>query len=263
MPLPEGAQAAGSDESLFGDLKGPAAKPGAPQLVGKHRFWRVEGEPRAVISFIEAHPPAGSAVTVRGSSGRSAGPPPRSLHGPALARWVRQHSVTTSWDATFSFKAQREQLAMVWLSVTVAAAKGGGSEIRADALVVWRLPRPPAEHMPRNIRAITVKVDDPRMHLRFTREVGRPGKVRAIVAMIEGLQRPEGGARSCPAEHGTAPVIDLHFQAQTGGPPPVRVQIDGNGCGSVSFRRGDRQEPVLGEAYEAIERLHHILDRPV
>lgn len=263
VPLPEGARTAGSDESVLGNLQGPAAWPATPQLVGKHRFWRVAGQPQAVISSIEDHPPAGSTITTHGSSGKSAGPPPRSLHGRALGRWVRQHTVTTSWDATFAFNAQRERLAMVWLSVTVAAAKGGGSEIRADALVVWRRPRPAAEHIPRSVREITLQVNDPRRHLRFTRQVGSPRKVRAIVAVIEGLQQPEAGARSCPVENGKAPVIDLLFRERKGGPPLVRVHIDGNGCGSVAFHRGTRQQPALGEAWEAIKQLHRVLGRTV
>lgn len=41
-----------------------------------------------------------------------------------------EHSVTSEWDTTFAFAPSKERLAMVWLSVSVAAANGGGSEIR-------------------------------------------------------------------------------------------------------------------------------------
>lgn len=172
VPLPEGAKRVSSDESVDAGLKGPATKPATPHLLDKHRYWHVDGQGEAVISWIEEHPPAGSKIALRGSSGKPTGQPPRSLHGPALAEWVRQHTVTTGWDTTFAFPEQRERLATVWLSVSVAAAKGGGSEIRADALVVPRRPRPAAEHIPRRVGEVTVKVNDPRRHLRFTRQIG-------------------------------------------------------------------------------------------
>ncbi len=260
-PLPEGAERAGSDESVFSSLTGPASAPQrTPQLVAAHRFWRVQGKPEAVISWIDGHPPANSKIIIRGFSGKSTARPPRSLSGRARREYARAHSVTTSWDATFAFPPRRERLATVWLSVTVAAAKHGGSEVRADALVVWRRVRPASEHIPSDVKEVSVKVRDPRKHINSLRHIGSPGALAPIVAVIEELQRPEGGASSCPADNGREQVITLMFRRRDGAPPVVRVRIDDNGCGSVRFFKGGREEPDLGEPSQATRRLHAILD---
>ncbi len=260
--LPAGAKRVSADESVRSNLTGPASSPQhTAQLVGMHHFWRVREEPEAVVSWVEEHPPEGAKIITRGTSGKVSQPPPHSLRGQALRRWVREHTVTTEWDLTFAFPPVAERLATVWLSVSVAPRKGGGSAVRADAIVVWRQPRPAAEHIPSSVHAVRVHVSEPRKRVRFTLQIAGAKRLKAIIAVVEALQRPEGGASSCPADRGTEPVIELLFSHAVSTPPLVEVRIDDNGCGSVAFSREGRTLPPLGEAYEAVSALRGILRR--
>jgi hypothetical protein len=242
VPLPTGVEEVGSDESALSLLSGPEASlQRTPQLVAIHRFWRVPGEPQTAIAWIERHPPAGSSLIERGSGGR--------------------RGSTTTWGATFSFPAARSVLLTVWLTVLVADAKGGGTAMRADAQVEWTRPRPSSERIPADASLVTVTVKDRRHRVSFVENVKARAAVEAIVALIEGLQRPGESTSSCPADSGNDPTIELAFRTTPGAPPLVRVHIDDNGCGSVSFWRGAREQPLLGEASEATQKLQKLLAR--
>lgn len=241
-PLPAGAQQESSDESALSVLGGPGTSlQPTPQLVQAHRFWRVSGAPEQVISWIEAHPPAGSWTVERGSSARG--------------------SETTSWEVVFSFGKRTPVLSTVWLSVLAAAAREGGTALRVDASVVWTRPRPASEHIPGGVKVVSVRVRDPRRRISFSESLSDPAQVRKVVALIEGLLRPEGGAASCPSENGDEAVVWLAFRARAGAPPVARVKIDTNGCGSVEFWRGRRIQPPLGYAFEALKGLRRVLHR--
>lgn len=278
VPLPAGARRVSEDESVHSNLGG-AEGPGAP--VDMHRFWRVEGAPEAVIDWVDAHPPAGSKIVRRGTIGKAISLPSRPLGGKAVPAHVggqgqtaegrpRVHTVTTWWETTFAFPPVKERLARVRLSVSVAAAKRGGSEMRADALVVWRKPRTASERIPEGVGEVSVNVSDPRRHIDFARQITSAPVVKAIVGVIEALQRPEGAENahlvaSCPALSGkAAAVIDLRFRRSANALPLVRVRIkdEDEGCGGrVVFYRGGRRQPVLGEVREAVRQLHGILGR--
>lgn len=249
VPLPQGAVPASSDESADRALGSGESIPATTQLVQAHAFWAVPGEqPAQAIQWIEQHPPQGARLIAEGSSG--------------------QAGRTTSWEATFSYADASGRLATVWLSVAAAAARGGGTALGADALVVWARPRPAAEHVPASARVVTVKVIDRRRHISFASEVGSPARVRAIVAEIEALQRPPQGS-SCAGGamrvdgRKLEPIIDLGFFTASGRRPLVKVRIEENAAcaGAVEFWAGSRQEPDLGPAEAARVALHEILGR--
>lgn len=241
-PLPDGAQQESSDESILSVLGGPGTSlQRTPQLVQAHRFWRVSGAPEQVISWIEAHPPARFRTVEHGSSATGGEP--------------------TSWDVIFSLGKRTPVLSTVWLSMLAAAAKGGGTAVRVDASVVWTRLRPASERIPTSVKVVSVRVRDLRRRIFFSENLSDPAKVRKIVAMIEGLLRPEGGAASCPAADGRDPVVWLAFRDSAAAPPLARAKIDTNACSSVQFWRGRRIQPPLGYAFEALKALHKVLKR--
>ena len=199
-----------------------------------------------MIEWIEQHPPLGAQLMSRGSSGTA--------------------GQTTSWGATFSFTDTSAKLATVWLSVGVAQAADGGTALRADALVVWTRPRPPAEHIPAGVRVVKIKATDRRRHISLAISVSSPAEVRAVVAAIEALQRPPKGGSCAGADvdgKQLEPVIDLAFVTASDWRPVVRVKIDENaGCGgSVAFWAGERPQPDIGPSQQARVALHEILRR--
>jgi hypothetical protein len=244
-PLPDGARVVGLDESV-GSVLGSAEFAGATtQQVDAHGFWRVPGEPATVIDWIEHHPPSGSTLGESGTGG------------------VR--GVTNSWSAGFSFEAE-PGLPSVTLELEVAAANDGGTAMRADAVVVWALPRPAAEHIPSGIQAVTVRATNRRRHISFTTGVTSASKIHAIIAVIEALERPPtgeicSGASESPGKQ-LEPIVELAFRKARSARPVVNVRIDENGgCGgSVAFRAGMRKQPEL-ETTGARQALHRIIGR--
>lgn len=242
-PLPVGAQETSADESALSVLSGPGLSPArTPQLVQAHRFWRLSGAPEQAISWIEAHPPAGARMFERGASAKG--------------------GTTTSWEAAFSFGQPTRVLCTVWLSVLAARAKEGGTALRADAIVIWTRPRPAAERIPAGVKIVSVRVRDLRRRISFAQDVSGRGRVREIVALVEGLLRPQGGAPpSCPVDDGRDAVVSLAFRRSAGAPPAARVRISANGCGSIELWRGRRVQPPLEGALQALKGLRKVLKR--
>jgi hypothetical protein len=244
-PLPDGARVVSVDESVRSVLGGPEFVGATTQQVDPHRFWRVPGEPATVIAWIEHHPPNGSRLTVSGSSG------------------VR--GVTASWTAGFSFQPE-PGLPSVTLEVEIAAAKDGGTATRADAVVVWTLPRPAAEHIPPGIHAVTLRATDGRRHISFKTDITSPSKIHAIIAAIEALERPPAGEICSGADISPGkqlePIIELAFRKAQSAAAVVNVTINENAScgGSAFFWAGAHKQPEL-ETTGARLALHRIIGR--
>jgi hypothetical protein len=131
--------------------------------------------------------------------------------------------------------------------VEVTGAGSGQTAIRVDAQVSWQPPRPAAERVPADARAVTItQVSGPDPH------AGRPpapvtitdlGVVRRLAALVDGLGLSTiGPAVSCPMVAGDE--IRLTFLARTGGPPLAVVQAPA-ACGTVQFSAGGKPQPAL------------------
>lgn len=241
LVLPPGAVSSATDPSLHKLLGSPGLGTGAIPTVDRRRFWRVPGQPAAVMASIEAHPPAGSRLAAQGAGS-----------GPSGA---------THSDA-FSFHAVRGVLLSRSLVVTVAVARGGGTAVRADAEVAWVRPRSTAERVPSE--AHVVSITDRRFNVPGgTSTVSAPltiadaAKVRRIAALVNALPRDQLGVVPCPADFG--PHVDLKFYAVRGGPVLAEADADGSGCGIVSFWRHGNAEAPLSGGPGLIHRLASLL----
>jgi hypothetical protein len=116
MPLPRGAQRVHGDQSVNGDLRPDMTACVPKYVVDDHAYWRVPGKPADVSAWIVAHPPAQVTWTSNGE--------------------LSDHGAPTMWSVDFGFRAT-PKVHVRGLFIAIAAAKGGGSAIRADGVAVW------------------------------------------------------------------------------------------------------------------------------
>lgn len=237
LALPPGATAVTADPSRPHVLGGAPTRPLTPRLVDVHGFWRVPGDPQTVLAWIEDHPPTAG---MRGVSGASA----------------YSNGASTEWDG-YTFKPVPGILYSRTLLVEVAAAAGGATALRADAQVVWYLPRPASERVPAGVRAIAISWRRPVNQASGSVEVTDATKVRQIVRWVDGLATTQVTTLSCPND--TGPSVKLSFERSADSAPLAIVTADGSGCGFVSFGLSGRAQPPLSGGPKLIDRLQSLL----
>jgi len=114
LQLPHGASQVHGDQSVKGVLGPPVVACTRKHVVYDFGFWRVTGKPSAVWAWVRNHPPP-------------------------HVRWIAWAESEPVSSVDFGFADQRNVISRI-LKVTVAAAKGSGSAVRADGVAVW-LPR--------------------------------------------------------------------------------------------------------------------------
>jgi hypothetical protein len=203
-------------------LKVPMTTLVSATLVDTASFWRVAGQPKAVLAWEQAHLPR------RFTPGDSDFGPP-------------------SWDRTFSLSPVPGVLNARDLVVEVTSVGNGQTAIRVDAQVSWQPPRLASERVPSAARVVTITQLpslDPRArrpHAPVT--ITKLAVVRHLAALIDNLQLSTIGSDApCPASLGGG--IRLAFLARVGG-PPLAVAQGPAACGTVVFIVGGKQQPAL------------------
>jgi hypothetical protein len=237
LQLPAGSQAASADPSRSSLLGHAPTRPGTRNLVDVHGFWRVPGQPRTVLDWVESHPPAGSTRNMSGASGTSKG-------------------ISTVWDGYALAPIARVE-SYRELVVEVAQASGSGTALRADGQVVWLIAKPSSERIPAGVTSIAITA----------RRAGKPpvspapvtgsGKVRRIVAYVNSLPPAQPGAVACPNDRG--PLVELDFRAPEHRTPVAIAVADGSGCGLVTVRMHGHAQPSLSGGPRLISWLHSAL----
>jgi hypothetical protein len=233
--LPAGATRSQRDPS-GSSLSRPATRPVTPNLVDLHEFWRVPGDPLAVLDWITAHAPTGSRMAMRGAGG---------VNGMVTSRYVG-----------FSFGGFRTEWPSETLLVTLTAAHGGGTAVRADGQVVWLFERPPAERIPSGVGAVTISEHriNGTSHGPWT--VTDQARVRRIVALLDRLPAAQPGAVACPADLG--PLVTATFST-AGGRRLATAYADGGGCGFVNLWIRGHRNPALQGGPGLIKRIGSLL----
>lgn len=204
-------------------LNSPMSSAATADLVDLYQLWTAHGTMQSVQAWVSAHPPSGSAPAGSGSSS--------------------QFGELLETSLTFGYRAVGRQFESRQLLVTIAARPRGAVGIRVDAQVIWYPSRPAIETVPSGVTRVRATV--------FVRAPlpGSPEDVlgartftdRAVVRLVshrvDALSPEVPGPRSCPDDTGTGPQLDLDFSG-TPGVPPVKVHVDTNGCGGVSFSVG-------------------------
>jgi hypothetical protein len=235
--LPAGATLTAHDPATDSALAESAFGAATPALVDLRRFYRVAGEqPRAVLAWFQGHVPAGASRSMSGSGS-----------GPGYSFSALE----------YSFRAISSALVSRDISVSVAAARGGGTAIRIDAQDIWWVPRPRSERVPAGVQLIDVTVQRLNPTSTTSLTVTDAAKVRRIVSLVNALPPAQPGTYSCPADLG--PSVTLSFRAAPGATPLAGAVADGTGCGGVTFTLGGKSEPGLSGGYDLVSQLEKLL----
>ena len=203
-------------------LKVPISTLVSTTLVDDVSFWRVPGQPRAVLAWEQARLPH------RFSPGDADFGPP-------------------SWDRAFSLSPIPGVLNARDLVVEVAGAGNGQTVIRVDAQVSWQPPRPASERVPSAARVVTItqlpSLDPHARRPPAPVTITGLAVVRRLAALVDSLQLSTIGPDApCPAAFGGG--IRLTFRARAGG-PPLAVAQGPAPCGTVQFSAGGKRQPAL------------------
>ncbi len=213
-------------------LDNPAVGIGTSDVATATRWWRVPGQPRAVLSWVRAHLPAGftpggsGSTTFRDSSG----------------------ALVESQGDVFALPPVPGVLPQRQLVVTAVPYRGQ-TALRTDAQVAWLPARPAAERIPSGVRAVTVtpvfgfNPDPRRDRLDHAFTVTDPAQVARIVALADALTVYPPGVHPCPASFGGA--MRLAFLDRAGGQVLARFSAQYGGCGVVSVSIGGKTQPAL------------------
>jgi hypothetical protein len=229
LVLPHGAVEVGSNPAARGVAswlnRSVAGAPATPNLADYHRFWRVPGQPQAVLAWIKAHRPSAaraSGTSRGGQSGRD-----------------------VFWSVMFSVPGVPGEVSEVDLGVAVTAAQRGGTAVRADGAAVWLTPRAVGERVPGGVRSVSVFIHHPYGGTFPVSSVRSSGKVSRLVAFVNSREVAQPGAWSCPMIGASTRLLELRFLPSAGSPPLAQALEDG--CGGLSFWIRGRQEHALAE----------------
>lgn len=267
-PLPAGARQTGSLVRALAQPPGGAA--GTPSA-SVHAVWTVTQPTDAVYAFLTRHVPAGMTLSGTGQAGVGAGQAgvdagqagvgtgtvvpvagkpggmPQGVR-PRPARAARGVSaqplkVATVYEEFVSYEASPlpAGVSSAALSVSVASAGSGVSQLRADAQVIWYPPRSAAEHIPAAMHAVTITASTalPRQRT-VTRTFTSPATVARLAAMLNGAHASDLGLVPCPLALGT---YRLAF-ATSPRAAPYLVATD-PGCPGIAVSAAGRAQPSL------------------
>lgn len=224
-PLPPGAVAQSADPSVGTSLS-QVYLPRGPQQVVSSRYWTASGPPGTVSDYIYARPPAGS----RFYSQQGIGKPSSSSSG---------------WQEERSFPVQTGKLTSELLEITTAPTAGGGTAIRADAIVIWR---PTWEQVPARTRAARVRLDG------FAQRTVTGAALAGLRSLVNTASVVAPGAYSCPSGF-PGQAIGVTF-VDARGRPLAHVAFDSaDGCGWMAMSVATQRGPALIGGYGLVPRL--------
>ena len=203
-----------------------------PNQVDLHRVWRLRAGPQAVLAAVRRNHPGGLRVSGGGSAGK---------HSPG------QPEVEDWWYVTFE-ASSLPGLGEATLSLSMAAASGGGTLLRADADVIWLDVRPAAERVPDGVSGVEVIRGRPERAVTLRRTISDPSSVQRIDEAIDALPIVQPGDMSCPEEPAEPAVVHLIFRGASGTQLAVATQSAGpevGGCDPMHFSVMGRDETPL------------------
>jgi hypothetical protein len=210
--------------------------PAGPDLVTRTSWWRVAGQPQAVLGWIQAHKLPGSAdaasggVTVRGSY--------------------------VMWYSEFTLPAVPGVLTGRELAVAVAADGPGRTAIQVDAYIQWLPPRTAAEAIPASARVVTITPVASAGHQVTVTDPARVARIAAAVNALP-LYPQSSDPMWCDIMYvpGSNPAMQLTFRASTGSPALAVVTAYPERCSLVSVVIGGKTMPNLKGAYTLPQRI--------
>ena len=222
-------------------LSQPSQVPGTPKLFDRPAWWSVPGSPATVLESVKENPPAGSRLSSESS---------------LVQRGVGElsHSIEFSWLPVAGVLSSRVLL------LTAVAEPGGTTGLRADAQVVWVVPRPASERIPAGARVLEVGYSKGGKPPREFTVLNRRA-VRRIATLIDGLPIVQPTyPHSCPAMQANPRTMTLTFRAApTGRPLAEATQVEPPGsCGGMSLEIYGKQRPELTGAETVLRAVSEL-----
>lgn len=233
---------------------GAATGPHAPLLTlafasaVAYRSWTVPDDPTSVLSFVEAHLPAGSKVVSTGTGG----PNPSS------------QSVIRSWPPVSGVLDNR------WLEIDVTSRPSGGTLLHAESQSQWLVERPRDEKIPAGASEVDITSSWPGQAPFLSRRVTNKAQVHALVALFNSLERLQPGAINCPEETVTS-IVRVGFRSGATSRLVAQASVSsaanfswpasvpGWECFPVTFSvQGRNSSPLVGNVIAPIQRLLHV-----
>jgi hypothetical protein len=209
--------------------------------------WSVADDPASVLSFVQAHLPAGSTVVSTGSGGN---PPVQSV----IRSWAPIPGV----------------LGVRWLEIQVTSSASGGTVLHAESQSQWIVTRAVSEQIPSGAIAIDVTSAWPGKPPFISRKITGPRKVRALVSLFDSLGVVQPDVINCPALR-LKPVVVVTFLVRGSDRPVARASVSsvasfrwpasvpGWSCYEISFSvLGHRRRALVGNAITPLQRLLQI-----
>jgi hypothetical protein len=246
-PPPGSRKLAGPPTGTWRDIGVPGGVIPTDGEVFVSSWWKVPGQPQAVLKWLLAHEPKPWYGGGRGSFGPVAEPGDVTPAGQPPAD-VYQERNDTFEDFHGPAVIGEQQLIVEELQNGV-----GQTYTRVDSLVSWTPPRPAAERVPASAKVVTITAEPmagTAMPQGSPATVTDPATVARIAALVNGLYRNVG---LCAPPPPTPDRIELTFRAEPGGPPLATADADFRGCRQVSFSvPGTSALPLLAEVNDRL-----------
>lgn len=211
-----------------------------------HRTWIVPSDSASVLSFVQAHLPAGSTVVSR--------------YG---GRPITQ-SVTRSWPAVPGILDVR------WLDIEVTPRPNGDTKLYAESQSQWVITRPRGERVPPGVREVDLTEGWPGQAPFLSRRVSGGSDVRRLVRLFNSLGIVQPVGINCPSES-VGPVVEIAFRdGRTGGTVALAkvspwadfswpAFVPGWACFAIAFNvHGRDWTPLVGNVITPVAHLLHL-----
>jgi hypothetical protein len=217
VALPPGSQVATA--APVPTLTAPAVSLMSTNLIDVSGWWTMPGTVDGVLSYLKAHPPAGTTSIGTASSGS-----PNDMAQAVMFGTAPTHDYTDPQ-----------------LMITVSA-DAGQVAVRADAQAIWRPMRSAAETL--TVATVTAGSAENRAlgggGLSSSSLALTKAQVRQVVALLNGLDTAVPGDRYCPSATTTR---TLTFDTAAGS-----VQFDLTNCINVIVTAAGAQQPALQDS---------------
>jgi hypothetical protein len=222
-------------------LSQPFQVPGTPKLIDRPAWWSVPGSPQAVLESIKQQPPRGSHLFGESSDIQ-------------LGVGELSHSLQFSWPSVTGVLSSRSLL------LTLVAESGGRTGLRADAQVVWVVPRPASERIPAGARVLEIDYSKGEKPPREFTVLNRRA-VHRIAALIDGLPIVQPtDPHSCPAMQANPRTVTLTFRAAPAGrslAEAAQAEPPGS-CAAMSLEIHGKRRPALTGAETVLRAVSEL-----
>jgi hypothetical protein len=247
IPPPHALRLTRSPVSLL--VKAPT-EPISSNVVIRSGWWRVAGQPQAVLAWIKAHQPAGSSDTGGGGLGSA---PPRGTRMPTPPYPIH---LAVSY---VNFTLPDVSGVLVSREVIAAVAADGRDQTAVGVYgeTLWLPARTSAELIPAAARLVTIiplSGHAPPASTDHRATITDPDQLARIAAVVNALPtKPPGGWMECGPFPG--PGMQLTFRASATGPALAVVTAYQELCPEVSLVIGGKQMPPLDGAETLFQRV--------